>query len=282
MADFARGTVSRRSLVAGFLGTVAGGYARADEGSVGGRLSTPWRRGQAGGSQSAAPSGRGDRAARREAVAAIPLGRLTPAARETVSSIVQRPTLYRRLPTQRIVSDAELLTFIARNPETLVGMWDLMNITEVQVQRLDAYRLRASDGCGTTCEIDLVYGDAQTHLYHARGRYDGRLVARPVTGGGVFLVRGVPEPDGRHVVGTLDCFLQLDSLGADLVARTFGGLIGRSADHNFTETAGFIGQVNEAARVNPILMRDMAMRLPQVDAPVRRRFATIIDGVSRR
>ena len=84
------------------------------------------------------------------------------------------------------------------------------------------------------------------------------------------------------VTGTIDCFVQFDSLGADLVARTLSGLIGRSADKNFTETSRFIGQISQASQKNPPAMIDVAQRIPQVTAPIREQFVDVIHNVARR
>ena len=249
-----------------------------------------------------------DRNTRAVATASLPLARLTPAAAAQVQSIVNKPTLFRRLPVHQIQTDEDLFVFLVRHPEVLVGMWDMMGITNVQIRRTGPYTLDAQDGSGTHCTIDLVYGDDRTHLFMATGRYDGKLVARPVRGRGVFVVHhtttptaptirsnasGVPNAsalsgaiNGNTVssstIGTLDCFLQLDNLGADLLARTLGGLIGRSADHNFQETARFVQQVSNAARTDPAAMLDVARRLPQTDALVRQRFASEIRRVAVR
>ena len=84
------------------------------------------------------------------------------------------------------------------------------------------------------------------------------------------------------VTGTLDCFVQFDNLGADLVARTLSGLIGRSADKNFTETSRFIGQMSQASQKNPPAMIDVAQRIPQVTATTRKQFVDVISAVARR
>lgn len=229
----------------------------------------------------ASPAAATDRATRSAATAALPIDRLIPSARQEVLSIVEKPTLYRQLPTQRIETDEDLFVFLTRHPEVLVGMWDLMGITNVQIRRTGPYTVTAEDGSGTTCQIDLVYGDANLHLFVARGMYDGKLVARPVRGSGVFLIRSRAAGDGT-VVGVLDCFLQLQNLGADLLVRTFGGLIGRSADHNFRETANFIEQVSVATRANPAAMLDVARRLPQTTPPVKDQFAGHVRRVAIR
>ncbi len=102
-------------------------------------------------------------------------------------------------------------------------------------------------------------------------------------GRGVFILRSsyAKGADGRTTVtGTIDCFVQIESLGADLIARTLSGLIGRSADHNFIETARFISQVSQASEQNPPAMIDVATRIPQVSESTRGQFIQLITAMA--
>ncbi len=232
-------------------------------------------------------SGGGDasRSSRQDAINAIPLARLTPAAQQRITAITSRPTLYRHLAQQSIQCDPELFLFVVRHPEVLVGIWELMEITEVQTQRVGDYQLRAVDGSGTDCTVDLVYGDSTTHVYVADGFYDGKLTPNAVHGKGVFLLRcqhGFDAVGNPVVEGTLDCFVQVDHLAADLIVRTFGPLIGRTAENNFSETARFIDQLGISSRNNPAGMEELAMRLPQVSEPVRTQFAAAVRQTAAR
>lgn len=223
--------------------------------------------------------------ARDEAIAAFPFARLTPDARERILAIVQSPTIYRRLPTQAIDCDRDMFLFLSRNPEVLVGMWDLMGVTKVSTRRTGPFQLEAEDGSGTSCSVDLVYGDPHLHIFVADGGYDGRLVARPIKGKGVFLLRSSyaqSASGSTTVAGTIDCFVQFDSLGADLVARTLSGMIGRAADNNFVETARFMSQVSQASQRNPTAMIDVAERIPQVSHATRKQFIDTITAVAGR
>jgi len=71
-------------------------------------------------------------------------------------------------------------------------------------------------------------------------------------------------------------------LGADLLARTLSGVIGRTADNNFRETASFIAQVSGASARNPQGVQALAGRLPQVDPGIRIEFAQQAAAVSQR
>ncbi len=222
---------------------------------------------------------------RKQVIASLPMQRLTRDAQQRIISIANSPTLYRRLPSQAIDCDRDMFLFLTRNPEVLVGIWDLMGITNVRTKRTGPYQFSAQDGSGTDCQVDLVYGDPNMHIYVAEGSYDGKLVAKPIRGRGVFVLRSSyakSSGGGTTVNGTIDCFVQIESLGADLIARTLSGLIGRSADNNFMETARFIAQVSQASEKNPPAMIDIAHRLPQVTEPTRLQFVNVITTVAQR
>ncbi|MEM1225773.1 MAG: hypothetical protein AAGJ40_08740 [Planctomycetota bacterium] len=215
----------------------------------------------------------------------LPLERLTPEARNRIVGVAGKPTLYRRLPTQVIGCDRDLFLFVTRNPDVLVGLWDLMGITKVQSSRVTPYKINATDGVGTACTVDLVYGDSEQHIFYVEGAYDGKMTPGPIRGKGVFVLRssyGHAADGTTRISGTLDCFVQLDSLGIDLIARTLSPIIGRSADTNFEQTAHFIAQVHEASVRNPPAMLDIASRLPQVTPPIRSSFAETITTVAQR
>ncbi|WP_147866137.1 hypothetical protein [Stieleria maiorica] len=220
-----------------------------------------------------------------ELLSALPMERLTEHAKEKLAAVTEKPTLFRRLPTQAIRCDEELFLFLTRHPEAIIGIWDLMGITKVQATRVGPYRLDAVDGSGTTCQIDLLYGDRNLHVFLADGIYDGKFVQKPILGKGVFVFKSTyaAAADGSTTVtGTLDCYIKFESLGADIIARSLGGLIGKSADHNFIETASFISQVSQACEKNPEGMLEMVDRMPQIDAATRAEFARTIIHVSQR
>ncbi|WP_145420237.1 hypothetical protein [Planctomycetes bacterium K23_9] len=243
-------------------------------------------------SQSAEPksignpfSGLSSSSQRKQVLASLPMNRLTPQARKRITSIAKSPTIYRRLPTQAIDCDRDMFLFLTRNSETLVGLWDLMGITQVQTRRTGKYQLEAQDGAGTTCTVDLIYGDSNLHIFVADGMYDGKMTAKPIKGSGVFVLRSgyaKSASGSTTVTGTLDVFVQFHGIGTDLIVRTLSGVIGRSADSNFTETARFIGQVSQASAKNPPAMVDVAGRLPQVDDVTKKQFAEVIAGVAAR
>ncbi|MCC6510566.1 MAG: hypothetical protein IT423_15800, partial [Pirellulaceae bacterium] len=88
----------------------------------------PWLRDSASGA-----------AAQANAVERIPFARITGSAAENIRGVVERPSFFRRLPTQTIECDPELFTLLVRYPEIIVNIWDLMGITKVEVKRIAPY-----------------------------------------------------------------------------------------------------------------------------------------------
>ncbi|GIW91360.1 MAG: hypothetical protein KatS3mg109_1792 [Pirellulaceae bacterium] len=220
-----------------------------------------------------------------EALSVLPVEELTEAARAKILAVVQQPTIYRRLPVEVIDCDPDLYLFLVRYPEVVVNMWQLMGVTRVRIRRTAPYVFEANDGAGTQSTVELVYGNRDKHLWHATGYYEGPLFKRRVNGACVLLLQSgySQSPSGRLLISTrLDMFVALENVGAEFVARTLHPLVGKTADHNFSETVRFVAQVSQQAEINRSGMQRLADRLDNVDSAVRRQFAALVAGVSER
>lgn len=220
------------------------------------------------------------REARMEVIDVIPFKRLSNDAAQKVRDVVDRPSFYRRMPTQSIECDPQMFTFLVRRPEVMVNIWDMMGITKVTTRRVSPYSFLANDGVGTACRCDLLYGDQNLHIYIGDGSYDGSMSPRKVNGQCVCILRSKDQqdPSGEStVVGTMDVFLKLNNLGADLLTRTIGPFVGSTADQNFVETAKFISQISQVCERSPHAAQGLAANLDKVEEPVRREFASIAE-----
>ena len=228
-------------------------------------------------------AGTADAQARAQAQRAIPYRRLTPEAAAKIRSVVSQPTVFRRLPVTTIDCDPNLLVFLLRNPEVVVNIWELMGITQIELQRRGPFHFAAHDGMGTVSQIELVYGTGTEHLYFGRGVYEGSLLKNKVYGECVMLLRSgtFTGPDGRSKVrNVLDVFLKLDSPTLDLVVRTCQPLFVKAADNNFVETANFLRKLSRTAELNPTGVGELAGRLTQVQPQVRSDFAELVNQVA--
>ncbi len=225
------------------------------------------------------------RAARQNALRAIPFEKLDAEARAKVASVLSDVSLFRRMPVRAVQCDPDLYLFLVQHPDVVVNIWELMGVTQLAVQQTGPSTFQVVDAAGTQGSIEYLYRSHDTHLIYSEGRYDGPLFARPVQGRGLLVLRTgyVREPDNRYyVTSRLDAFLRVDHLGAEVLTKTFQPLVGRVADFNFTQTAGFFGSLSRTAEVNYPGVQRLAEKLSKVQPEVRRRFAELARQVAQK
>lgn len=226
-----------------------------------------------------------DQTNRREAIEAIPFEQLAEEAHAKLWSVVSRPSLYRQMPPTVIPADPDLYIFLVRHPEVIVNMWDLMGITKVTIDRNADYVFNASDGAGTDSRVELVYGDQNLHVMYAEGTYEGPLLKNEIRGRCVLVLRSDYAKSLEHetfVTSRLDVFLQIDNVGAELIARTLHPIVGSTADQNFVESVKFLGQVTQAAESRPQRLQQLTQRLTKITPPIRNQFATLSTIANKR
>ncbi len=217
--------------------------------------------------------------------ASIPLDELTEQMQARITAVVSNPSMYRRMPVQRVRCDPDLHLFLVRYPEIVVNIWELMGITKVSVRRTGEFTYHATDTSGTTSDVELVYGTAGKHLFYADAVYNGPLSPRPLAVKCVLLLnsRYVRTSDGRHyVTDQLDVFIRVENVAADVVIRALHPLVGKTSDHNFTQSIGFLSRISKTAEANGPGIQRLAARLTKVQPQVRQRFAQLTAAVSKK
>jgi hypothetical protein len=225
------------------------------------------------------------RAAREEAIRAIPTNKLSRESRSKVSYVLKKTSLYRRLPTQSIACDADLYAFLLNHPEIVVNIWQTMGITRMTMQPGDDGAYQVSDGEGTKGRMEYLYQSPELSVMYSEGTYDGRLYPRTVRGRCLMVLRTSYQRDSSGapiVTSRLDTFLAVENLGVEIIAKTFQPVIGNAADHNFIETARFVATLSKTAESNPDGMVRLANRLKRLDPQTRERFAELVAAVPRK
>ena len=225
------------------------------------------------------------RESREDAVRSIPFDKLDEKSRSKLWDVVSDPSVFRRMPTQMVDCDPDLFVFLVRHPEVVVNVWDLMGVTTARIKRVDPFRFDADDGAGTASRVELVYGDANTHVLYAEGKYDGPLAARAINGRCVIVLRSeymLGDDERTYVTTRLDVFLRVDRFAAELVAKTLQPLVGKTADQNFAESTQFLGRLSRAAERNSAGVQRMASKLTRVDPSVRAEFAQLAATINHR
>jgi hypothetical protein len=224
------------------------------------------------------------RASKDDALRSIPWNKLNQPTQEKLSEVVSRPSIFRRLPVKVIDCEPEMFIFLVRYPEVVVNIWEIMGVSNVNIRRTGDYTFTAADTGGTNCNVELVYGSPNMHILYADAVYDGNLLTGKVRGKCVLVLRSeYSQADGRTVVTSrMDMFVKVDSVGADLIARTLQPMIGKSADVNFTETADFISRVSVASQSNQNGVSQLASQLENCTPAVKNKFAEVSVAVHNR
>lgn len=220
-------------------------------------------------------SGTSSRKIRQQAVQAIPLSELTPEARSKITPIIEKPSIYRRLPVTSIDVDPDYFLYLVRYPEVIVNIWQLMGITEMTLDRTGPFAMKSNDGAGAISDVELVYGTSNLNIYHAKGSYSGPLFRRKLHGSCVLVLRTNYRegPNGApQAVSSLDVFLKVENATASLIAKTVNPIVGSSADHNFVESLNFVQRLNETTEKNGYGVQRMADRLENLTPEVRKGF----------
>jgi hypothetical protein len=230
-------------------------------------------------------SGTTSRAARQQAIAAIPFDQLNPQTSQLIRQLVQNASVFRRLPITTIQSDPDVYLFLVRYPEVVVDTWRLMGISNMTAQRTGQYTLSGNDGAGTTCSVDLVYGTPNLHVFLVNGSYSGPRLLKSITGKCVVVLQSAYQrgSDGLpQATSCMDVFLVVDNVAADWAARTLHPMFGGVADHNFVESLGFLEKMSRTTVENGPGIQGMSNKLTGVHPEVRARFSHIAGIVSER
>lgn len=230
-------------------------------------------------------AGTTSRMARQEAAAAIPLAKLHADDRMRVQRVLDDTTVFRRMPTQLIECDPEFFLFLVEHPDVVVNIWQVLDISDVQLDAIGPRQYDADDASGTVGKVELVYRSPETHVFYADGKYEGHFFPRPVTGRIVLLLRSrfMRDADGTEFVhARLDAFVQMDNFSAEILAKTFQPLVAPVADHNFRETTSFASTLNRAAVVNYQGVEELAQRLKRIEDDTRKEFCKLSERVAIR
>lgn len=223
--------------------------------------------------------------AREEAIRSLPLTELTAETRRKLMAVIERPSIYRRLPQKSIDCDPALFVFLIRNPEVVVNIWELMGVSNMTAARQSPFLWKGNDGSGTVCDVELVYGTDDMHVLYSDGFYEGSLLKNKLTGRCVLILKsgyGQGEDRRWYIGNRLDIFVQIDNMGADIVARTLSPWIGKQADTNFQESCKFATKLSQTAETNGPGVQRLAEKLTKVDPPVREEFSKLAIAVQQR
>jgi hypothetical protein len=227
--------------------------------------------------------------ARRSAVQAIPVEKLSEAARARVASVISNITVFRRMPIRVVDCDPNLYLFLLRHPDVVTNIWEVLKMSQMKLRQVGRNTYQASDAKGTLAKAQLIYANHDTHIVYAEGLYEGplsgELFGKPVKGRCLLVLKSgyVREPNGRYYVTTrLDTFIQVDRGGIELLTKAIHPFVGKTSDSNFSQTVAFFGSLSRTAEVNARGVQRLAGKLANVTPETRLRLAQLAGDIGKR
>lgn len=229
------------------------------------------------------PKGATDRASRDSAIRGIPFEKLDENTRSKIAAVLDRESVFRRLPTQVVPCDPEIYTFTVRHPDVVVNLWRILGISKITLKQTGPTTFGYSDGEGTTGTIEYLYENHDTHIAYTTCVYTGPLWPNPITYSGILILKSafLRETNGEYYVTTrLDTFSSITPGGIELLTKTFMPWFGKVADTNFAQTAAFVGGISSTARLKPDSLRRASYKLTHISEETRREFADLATKVA--
>ena len=215
----------------------------------------------------------------------LPWNELTPAAQAKIRSVASGSPLFHRMPQQQVYADPEIHHFLLRHPDMVIGFWEQLGATQLSLRevRENQYILRETGG--TAAAIEILYRTDNLCIAYAKGEYRGPLLARAYQGEVILVLRTQYTRDERNepmIVCDLDTFIQINSLGADMLVKLFFAQLAKVADSNFEVTISFVSQVSRTAARTPNVVKEAVEDITSVRQEVCINFCDVVDRVAMR
>jgi len=241
------------------------------------------RSGEKSGQRSAKPTGtpinvetlvRGSssRSTLRDALDRLPLDELTNEQRRRVNEVLEHRSMFRRLPAISIDADPEVYNHLTHNPESVVGIWRVLEISKFTMQQTGPTEWYGDAGDGSTGTIDVLTRSPNRHLLLCTGKYKSPLLARPIEATAVMHLQTQyqqGEDLQPKVVHGLDLFVMFPSHTVDTVARVIAPVSHMIADRNFKELSLFVRFMNVAMERQPGWVEQTIQRIDGIDREQR-------------
>ncbi len=199
-------------------------------------------------------SGLSSAATRKQAIAELPLDRLTTDAQRKSQLVIKNLGMFRRLPTISFECDPNVYQYFLKNPDVAVSTWRAMEISQFQLQETGQNQYRADAGDGSVGDVEIFLQTPTETLIHCDGAFKSPLLPKPIVARSLMRLQTtfVQEQDGR-VIGTHsgDVFVEFPSHAVEAVAKVISPVSHSIADRNFKQMTLFVHLMSQAMAKHP-------------------------------
>ena len=185
----------------------------------------------------------------RGAKRSVPTSKLSPTDRRAVDGVLGDTSLYRRLPEIRCETDPRVLEFFLDHPDTAVGIWRAMGVSNLQLTQAGSNLYRADSGDGSVGTIKLMLREPTQRVIFCDGQFVNPVAKKPISAKCVLHFRNRYERSrtgqtySRH---SATMFVSLPQAAVETAARVISPVSNRIADRNFEEVSLFVRMMSVA------------------------------------
>ena len=215
----------------------------------------------------------------------LPWNELSPVAQTKIKGVVSSSPLFHRMPRQRVYADPEIYQFLLRHPDMVIGFWEQLGVTQLSLREVQENHYVLREVGGTIAAIEILHRTDDICIAFAKGEYRGPLLAKAHQGDVILVLRTQYMRDEMNepmIVCDLDTFIQINSLGADVLVKLFFSSLSKIADSNFEVAVSFVSQVSRAATRTPNSLKDTAEEISSIREEVCVEFCDVVDTVTMR
>lgn len=209
---------------------------------------------------------------RADAIAGLPLDKLTPQDRRAAKEILDLVGLFRRLPTISIECDPAVYDYFLRQPDAAVSIWRALEISDFRMTPIGPGSYRADAGDGTMGTVRMLHQSRNELLALCSGEYKSPLLPRPIESRALLHLetRFVQDRDGKtRAVHRLNMFVAFPSQTIETAAKLISPVSNMVLDRNFKEVSLFIHMMTLAMVRQPGWVEQLANRLEDIPPEAR-------------
>lgn len=216
--------------------------------------------------------GTSDRKSLKAAKATLPLNRLSPESRRQAEAVLGDLSMFRKMPTLRLVVGHESYRYFVEHPDVAVSIWRALGASKCQLWQTGPDSYETDVGDGSTGAMTVLLRSDTDHLVIGSGEFKSPVLVKPIRATALLHLKTeyVTRPDGEtETICRGNLYVTFPSNTVGTAAKVISPVTNKIIDRNFEEIGLFAHMMSEGMRGQPGWVEDLAGRLAGI--PERRR-----------
>lgn len=206
-------------------------------------------------------------AARRAALAALPMKKLTKAQQKRVKHIVGNIGMFRKLPTLQFQIEPEAYQFFVKHPDVACSIWRVMKISQLEMYQTGPWRYDIDMKDGTVGVIDILQQSNTSQLIICEGEFKSPFITKPMKAEALLHLQAkqIKDRQGKDItVHQASLFVSFPSQTVEAAAKFISPISNIMIDQNFHEMSLFAQMMSFAMKRQPGWVEQTANKMEGV------------------